>query len=135
MAIVRTKTEEKSNSIAPSKAPNTALPLATPKEFAVIATGGKQYVVSAGASIKIEKLSGEHKEGEMITFDKVLIVDNGNDTTIGTPYIDGAKVTGQLMKVGRDKKIEVIKYKQKSRYFVRRGHRQHYFLVKIESIK
>ena len=104
-------------------------------EFAVIATGGKQYVVSPGMTIKVERLAGEHKAGDMITFDKVLIVDSGSDTTVGTPYISGAKVTGRLEKEGRDKKIEVIKYKQKSRYFVRRGHRQHYFLVKIESIK
>ena len=134
MASKQTKKEEKSNGTAPAKVPKTTLPV-TPKEFAVIATGGKQYVVSVGSTVKIEKLSGEHKEGETIMFDKVLIVDNGKDTTIGTPYIDGAKVTGRLVKAGRDKKIEVIKYKQKSRYFVRRGHRQHYFLVKIESIK
>ncbi|HEY4498636.1 MAG TPA: 50S ribosomal protein L21 [Candidatus Paceibacterota bacterium] len=105
------------------------------KEFAVIATGGKQYVVSPGTMLKIEKLQGEHKDGETLTFDKVLIVDNGTDTTIGTPFIDGAKVTGTIKAIGRNKKVETIKYKQKSRYFVRRGHRQPYFLIKIESIK
>ncbi len=104
-------------------------------EFAVITTGGKQYVVSAGQTVKIEKLAGEHKEGDTLTFDKVLVVDNGQDTTVGTPYISGAKVTGVLEKSWRDRKVEVIKYKQKSRYFIRRGHRQPYFLVKIESIK
>lgn len=108
---------------------------ANPSEFAVIWTGGKQYVVSAGTTIKIEKIVGEHKEGDTLTFDKVLLVDNGSETTIGTPYIDGAKVSGILVKIARDQKIEVIKYKQKSRYFIRHGHRQHYFLVKIDSIR
>src|SRR3989344_3718716 len=99
-------------------------------EFAVIQTGGKQYIVSPGKEIRIEKLTGEHKEGDMLSFDKVLMVDNGTDTTIGAPYIDGAVVKGTLKKSGRAKKVETIKYKQKSRYFIRRGHRQHYFLVK-----
>ncbi len=131
MAIVAKKTAQKSPE-TPAKASTKS---AGGDEFAVIATGGKQYVVSEGQSIKIEKLSGEHKEGDTVTFDKVLIVDNGADTTIGTPYIAGAKVTGTLLKAGRSKKVEVIKYKQKSRYFVRRGHRQHFFQVKITSIK
>ena len=104
-------------------------------EFAVIATGGKQYVVSAGTKVKIEILEGGLKEGDAITFDKVLIVDNGSETTIGNPYIAGATVTGTLEKIGRNQKVETIKYKQKSRYFIRRGHRQHYFLVRIKSIK
>ena len=126
MMTATKKTEGKTKKSAPE---------ASPSEFAVIATGGKQYVVSVGSTVKIEKLEGEHKEGEKLTFDKVLIVDDGKDTTIGTPYISGAKVTGTIAKIARDKKVEVIKYKQKSRYFVRRGHRQHYFLVKIDSIK
>ena len=134
MPTKETKTTKKTAKTAPKEAPKSAVPI-TPKEFAVIATGGKQYVVSAGSTLQIEKFSGEHKEGDKLTFDKVLMVDDGKNTTIGTPYISGAKVTAQLVKVGRDKKVEVIKYKQKSRYFVRRGHRQHYFLVKIESIK
>ncbi|OHA26626.1 MAG: 50S ribosomal protein L21 [Candidatus Taylorbacteria bacterium RIFCSPHIGHO2_02_FULL_46_13] len=100
-----------------------------------MATGGKQYVVSPGTVVKIEKISDEHKEGDTITFDKILIVDNGSETTIGDPYILGAKVTAKLEKIGRNQKVETIKYKQKSRYFIRRGHRQPYFLIKIESIK
>jgi len=119
---------------APGMVSQSVAPLIS-KEFAVIATGGKQYVVSPGTMLKIEKLQGEHKDGETLTFDKVLIVDNGTDTTIGTPFIDGAKVTGTIKAIGRNKKVETIKYKQKSRYFVRRGHRQPYFLIKIESIK
>ncbi|OHA27037.1 MAG: 50S ribosomal protein L21 [Candidatus Taylorbacteria bacterium RIFCSPHIGHO2_02_FULL_44_36] len=104
-------------------------------EFAVIQTGGKQYKVSVGDTVKIEKLVGEHKEGDKITFDKVLLVDNGKDTTIGTPFIAGAKVEAELVEIGRTKKIIVVKYKPKSRYLIRQGHRQHFFKVKILGIK
>lgn len=105
------------------------------KEFAVIQTGGKQYKVSVGDTIKIEKLTGEYKKGDKTTFDKVLLVDNAKDTTIGTPYIAGAKVEGELVEIGRDPKVLVVKYKSKSRYLVRQGHRQHFFKVKILTIK
>ena len=105
------------------------------KEFAVIETGGKQYKVSKGDVVKIEKLAGEHKEGDTITFDKVLLVDNGKDTTIGTPYISGAKVMGTLKEGGRDKKITVIRFKAKSRYHKKTGHRQPYFKVEITGLK
>jgi len=104
-------------------------------EFAVIQTGGKQYKVSVGDTVKIEKLVGEHKEGDKITFDKVLLVDNGRDTTIGTPFITGAKVEAELVEIGRAKKIIVVKYKPKSRYLIRQGHRQHFFKIKILEIK
>ncbi|MDQ5893709.1 MAG: large subunit ribosomal protein [Patescibacteria group bacterium] len=104
-------------------------------EFAVIQTGGKQYKVKAGDEIKIEKILGDHKEGDKIVFDKVLLVDNGSDTTIGTPYISAAKVTATITKIGRLPKIDVIKYKQKSKYFKKNGHRQPYFQVKIEGLK
>lgn len=103
-------------------------------EFAVIKTGGKQYKVSVGESVNVEKILGDHKEGDKITFDKVLLVDNGKDTTIGTPYINGAKVEAVLEKIGREKKVIVIKYKQKSRYYKKNGHRQPYFKVKISAI-
>lgn len=103
--------------------------------FAVIETGGKQYKVSVGDTLKVEKIKGEYKEGDSITFDKVLLVDNGTDTTnIGTPYVDGAKVEASLVEIGRNAKVTVIKYKQKSRYFKKNGHRQPYFKVKIEKI-
>ncbi len=105
------------------------------KEFAVIQTGGKQYKVSEGDVVKIEKITGKFKEGDKITFDKVLLVDNGKDTTIGTPYIDGAKVIGTLKEEGRDKKIPVIRFKAKSRYYKKRGHRQPFFKVHIDALK
>ncbi|HWC57838.1 MAG TPA: 50S ribosomal protein L21 [Candidatus Paceibacterota bacterium] len=104
------------------------------KEFAVIATGGKQYPVAVGDTLRIEKLPGEVKKGDTVTFDKVLLVDNGTDTTIGTPYIKGAIVTGEVITVGRLPKVTVIKYKQKSRYFKKNGHRQPYLKVKINTI-
>ena len=105
------------------------------EEFAVIETGGKQYKVSVGDVVKIEKLPGEHKDAEKITFDKVLLVDNGKDTTIGMPYIKGAKVVGLYEGEGKHKKIDVIRFKSKSRYFKKKGHRQPYTAVKIESLK
>ncbi len=104
-------------------------------EFAVIQTGGKQYKVKSGDEIKIEKILGDHKEGDKIVFDKVLLVDNGSDTTIGTPFIDKAKVTATITKIGRLPKVDVIKYKQKSKYFKKNGHKQPYFQVKIEGLK
>jgi len=104
-------------------------------DFAVIKTGGKQYVVSEGDVISIEKLPGEFKAGDKITFEEVLMTDNGKDTTLGTPFIKGAKVIASLVEAGRGKKVEVVKYKAKSRYLKRRGHRQPFFKVKIETLK
>ena len=104
-------------------------------EFAVIQTGGKQYKVSVGDVVRVEKIIGEYKVGDSLTFDKVLLVDNGKDTTIGTPYIEGAEVKATLAAIGRARKIMVVKYKQKSRYLKRNGHRQPFFKVKITSIK
>jgi large subunit ribosomal protein L21 len=105
------------------------------EEFAVIKAGGKQYRVSAGDTIMIEKIKGEYKKGDSITFTEVLLVDNGIDTTIGTPLIKGASVEGEIVLIGRAPTVDVIKYKQKSRYFKKNGHRQPYFKVAIKSIK
>ena len=104
-------------------------------EFAVIFTGGKQYKVSEGGVVSIEKIKGEYKKGDKLSFDKVLLVDDGKDTTIGTPYIKGAKVDAEIIEIGRSRKVMVVKYKQKSRYLKRNGHRQPFFKVKISSIK
>jgi large subunit ribosomal protein L21 len=108
-------------------------------EFAVIQTGGKQYKVSKGSILSIEKIiggkSGDYNKGEKLFFDKVLLVDDGSNTTVGTPYIDGAKVEAEILEIGRDRKILVVKYKQKSRYLRRNGHRQPFFKVKIIAIK
>ncbi|MEJ0002176.1 MAG: 50S ribosomal protein L21 [bacterium] len=108
-------------------------------EFAVITTGGKQYKVSKGSLVSIEKIKPtkdmDYKKGDTISFDKVLLVENGTDTTIGTPYITGAKVDGEIVEIGRARKLLVLKYKQKSRYLKRNGHRQPFFKIKISSIK
>jgi large subunit ribosomal protein L21 len=103
-------------------------------ELAVIKTGGKQYVVSKGETITIEKLSGEHKKGDAVTFNEVLMKDDGSAVTVGTPEIKGATVKGTVAMVGRAKKIDVVKYKAKSRYLKRRGHKQPYVKVTIDSI-
>jgi len=104
-------------------------------KFAVIQTGGKQYKVSKDELLSIEKMKGEWKVGDKISFDKVLLVDDGKNTTIGTPYILNAKVDAEITEIGRSKKIIVVKYKQKSRYLRRNGHRQPFFKVKILAIK
>ena len=104
-------------------------------EFAVIQTGGKQFTVSKGDTITIEKLAGKHKEGDAILFDKVLLVDDGTDTTIGTPFIADAGVKGTITEIGRAAKVVVVHYKQKSRYFKKNGHRQPFFKVKIDALQ
>jgi len=105
------------------------------KEFAVIETGGKQYMVTEGLTLKIEKIKGDFKPGDSVVFDKVLLVDNGKDTTtIGEPYITGASVNAELVSIGRAKKVVVIKYKAKSNYFKKRGHKQPFFEVKITKL-
>lgn len=104
--------------------------------FAVFATGGKQYRAGVGELVRIEKLPGEYKEGDTVTFESVLMTDNGaSEATFGAPFIKGGAVTATINKIGRNKTIDVIKYKQKSRYFKKYGHRQPYFEVRIDSIK
>jgi large subunit ribosomal protein L21 len=102
--------------------------------FAVIATGGKQYKVKVGDIIKIEKILGDHKVGGKVAFDKVLLVDDAGTTTVGAPYVAGSIVEGEIKEIGRDAKIDVIHYKQKSKYFKKYGHRQPFFKVAITSI-
>lgn len=96
---------------------------------AIIETGGKQYTVTEGAEIFVEKLEG--KEKDKVTFDKVLMLDG----KVGTPYVSGAKVTGEIVKQGKQKKIVVFKYRQKNNFHKTQGHRQPYTKVKITSIK
>lgn len=107
-------------------------------EYAVIKTGGKQYVVKSGDLLKIEKFmapSGKDvKKGDPVTFTEVLLKDDGATAILGSPMVKGAKVTGTVSVVGREKKIDVVKYKAKSRYLKRRGHRQPFVQVKIDAI-
>lgn len=102
--------------------------------FAVIATGGKQYVVKEGDTVKIEKLSDSAKVGDKVVFDQVLLTAEGESVTVGTPTVKGSKVSAKISEIGRDQKISVIHYKQKSRYFKRNGHRQPFCKVTIEKI-
>ena len=96
---------------------------------AIIETGGKQYSVEVGSEIFVEKLDGQEKD--KVTFDKVLVLGD----TIGHPYVDGAKVTGEIVKQGKQRKIRIFKYIQKNNFRKRQGHRQPYTKVVIESIK
>jgi large subunit ribosomal protein L21 len=101
--------------------------------YAIIETGGKQLKVEAGQSIFVEKLNAE--AGETVVFDKVCLVSD-TATRIGTPYVDGAKVTCTVEKQGKDKKIVIFKYKQKKGSTRRKqGHRQPYTKLKVESIE
>jgi large subunit ribosomal protein L21 len=101
-------------------------------EFAIIKTGGKQYKVSAGQKIKIEKIDAP--EGKSVVFDEVLLVDDGKKVEIGQPIVKGAKVEGKVLKQDRADKVIIFKYKAKKRYHVKRGHRQPFSLVEIEKI-
>lgn len=100
-------------------------------KYAVIAACGKQYKVSEGDVIKVEKLGVA--DGETVTFDKVLLVSDG-ETVIGNPTIAGASVTASVVCEGKDKKVVVYKYKRKTGYHKKNGHRQLFTKVKIESI-
>lgn len=101
---------------------------------AVIATGGKQYVVTPGATYTFERLSGE--VGSSIAFPQVLLTfaDDGTDVRVGTPTVPGATVTGTIVAQQRAAKVTVIKYKAKSRYRRKHGHRQHQTKVRIDVI-
>ncbi len=100
--------------------------------YAVIVTGGKQYKVSEGDTIFVEKL--EAQEGEVVTFDTVLAVSDGDALTIGEPTVEGAKVTAKVVKQGKAKKIYVFKMKRKKNERSKKGHRQPYTKVVIETI-
>ena len=101
--------------------------------FAVIKTGGKQYRVAEGDVVMVEKL--EAAEGDAVVFDQVLTVVNDGDVKVGKPLVDGAKVTGKVETQGKARKILVFKYKAKSNYRRRQGHRQPFTKVVIEKIE
>ena len=101
--------------------------------YAIIKTGGKQYKVSEGDVITVEKLTAA--EGEAVTFDEVLTVVNDADVKVGKPVVEGAKVTGKVEAQGKGKKIRIFKYKAKSNYRKRQGHRQPFTKVVIEKIE
>ena len=102
-------------------------------KHAIVETGGKQYRVAEGDVLFIEKLNVE--AGDAVTFDKVLAVGGENGVTVGTPTVEGATVTGKVVKNGKSKKIFVFKMKAKKNYRKKQGHRQPYTAVKIEKIE
>lgn len=100
--------------------------------YAIFETGGKQYKVEEGNTIFVEKVNAA--EGETVTFDKVLAVADGDNVTVGTPVVAGAKVTATVAKQGKSKKIYVFKMKRKKNERSKKGHRQPYTKITIESI-
>lgn len=101
--------------------------------YAIIKTGGKQYKVAEGSEIIIEKLDVE--EEASVTFEEVLAIGEGEEIKFGRPLIEGAKVTGTVIKNGKGPKIRIFKYKPKTNYRRRQGHRQPFTKVKIEKIE
>jgi large subunit ribosomal protein L21 len=100
--------------------------------YAIVETGGKQYRVEEGSVVWVEKLPAE--DGDEVTFDRVLVVANGNDVRVGTPYIEGASAQGKVLRQGKSRKILVFRYKAKSNLRRRYGHRQPYTKVLVEKI-
>ncbi|HXK38485.1 MAG TPA: 50S ribosomal protein L21 [Candidatus Paceibacterota bacterium] len=101
-------------------------------KIAIIETGGKQYLVTQDSVLNVEKLPAS--TGGKITFDKVLLTDDGKETKVGEPYIAGAVVSAEHVEEGRAKKVVVIRYRQKSRYFKKRGHKQPFTKVRITAL-
>jgi len=100
--------------------------------YAVIATGGKQYRVEPGEVLRVEKLNAE--EGQQVDFDQVLMLGNGDDISIGTPYVQGGKVSAEVRGHGRAKKIEIVKFKRRKHHRKQMGHRQSYTEIVIKEI-
>lgn len=101
--------------------------------YAVIQTGGKQYRVSPGEMVKVEKLDG--KTGDPVTFEKVLLTSDGENIHLGNPYIEGTRVIGRITRHGKDRKIIVFKYKKRKGFRKKQGHRQNFTLIKVENIE
>ncbi len=100
--------------------------------FAVIKTGGKQYIVTPGQKLKIEKL--QQKEGEEVVFDDVLLAEENDQVKIGTPKVEGAKVKARILRQGKGEKLVVFHFKTKKKEKIKRGHRQPFTEVEITSI-
>ncbi len=100
--------------------------------YAVIQTGGKQYRVSQGDTFKVEKLGAD--EGASIELDKVLMLADGENITIGAPYVEGGKVTATVKSHGRGKKVKIIKFRRRKHHMKRQGHRQWYTELEITGI-
>lgn len=101
--------------------------------YAVVQTGGKQYRVSEGDTIKVEKLGAD--EGASVELDKVLMVTDGEDVKVGTPYVEGGMVTATVKSNGRGKKVKIIKFRRRKHHMKRQGHRQWYTELQVTGIK
>ncbi|HEC06002.1 50S ribosomal protein L21 [Thiolapillus sp.] len=99
--------------------------------YAVIQTGGKQYRVSEGMTLKVEKINAE--EGSSVELDKVLMVADGDNVQVGTPYLDG-KVTATVKSHGKGKKVHIVKFKRRKHHLKRQGHRQQFTELEITGI-
>ncbi len=100
--------------------------------YAVIQTGGKQYRVSKGDTLRVEKINSE--EGTSIDIDKVLMVADGEDIKVGAPYVKGGKVTAKVQEHGRGKKVKIVKFRRRKHHLKRQGHRQWYTELEITGI-
>jgi len=100
--------------------------------YAVFQTGGKQYRACTGDTIKVEKIEAE--KGATIELDQVLMIGEGEDVTIGAPFIDGGKVTARVVDQGRGEKIHIIKFRRRKHHMKRAGHRQYYTQLEITGI-
>ncbi len=100
--------------------------------YAIVETGGKQYRVTEGDVITVEKLPVE--AGETVELDKVLLLSNDDEVKVGAPYIEGARVIGEVVENGKGQKVIIFKYKSKKDYRKKQGHRQPYTMIKIESL-
>jgi len=101
--------------------------------YAVVKTGGKQYRITPGDTFRVEKLDAE--QGSKIALDNVIMVVDGDNTNIGSPAIDGAKVMCTVLEQGRAKKIYAFRYKSKKNVRVKKGHRQYYSRLRVDSIE
>jgi large subunit ribosomal protein L21 len=101
--------------------------------YAVVSTGGKQYKVSEGETIRVEKITGDI--GSPVSFDRVLMFSDGETVKVGQPTLNNVAVTGHIVEQGKAKKIIVFKQKRRKRYRKKQGHRQQYTALKIDNIK
>lgn len=100
--------------------------------YAVIATGGKQYRVSEGTVVRVEKLAAD--AGATVEFDKVLVVGEGADVAVGAPYVSGARVTATVQAHGKGDKVRIVKFRRRKHYLRQKGHRQLYTEIKVTGI-